>query len=65
MVRLQIWVVSNTPSLPLLSGPLWPGVVVAVSVTSMGQIVLIIICIQLDHVQKKKEKKKGNLKQLL
>ena len=30
----------NTPSLPLLPGPLWPGVVAPDMVLSMGQIEL-------------------------
>ena len=39
---LEIW--STTP-LPLLPGPLWPGVVVPVSVSSIGQIELF------DHLR--------------
>ena len=35
---LEIWWIWSTPSLPLLSGPLWPGMVVPVRVPSMGQI---------------------------
>ena len=35
---LELWEVWSTSSLPLLSGPLWPGVVVLVGVQSMGQI---------------------------
>ena len=31
---LELWRGWNTPSLPLLSGPLWPGVVVLVKVTT-------------------------------
>ena len=27
LVMLELWGVQNTPSLPLLPGPLWPGVV--------------------------------------
>ena len=37
---LESWGIWNTPSLPLLSGPLWPEVVVLVRVSSMGQIEL-------------------------
>ena len=35
---LEIWGMWSTPSLPLLPGPLWPGVVVPDRVLSMGQI---------------------------
>ena len=35
---LEIWGMSSIPSLPLLSGPLWPGVVAPDRVLSMGQI---------------------------
>ena len=31
-VMLEIWEIWSTPSLPLLPGPLWPGVVAPVSV---------------------------------
>ena len=43
MVRLLFWRFSeilNTPSLSLLPGPLWPGIVVPVWISSMGQIAL-------------------------
>ena len=35
---LEIWRIWSTPSLPLLSDPLWPGVVAPDRVPSMGQI---------------------------
>ena len=35
---LEIWRMWNTPSSLLIPVPLWPGVVVAVRVPSMGQI---------------------------
>ena len=34
---LEIWRMLSTPSLPLLSGSLWPGVVAPDRVLSMGQ----------------------------
>ena len=34
---LEIWGIQSTPSLPLLPGPFWPGVVVPDRVLSMGQ----------------------------
>ena len=37
---LELWEIRSTPSLPLLPGPLWPGVVAPDRVPSMGQIVL-------------------------
>ena len=37
---LEFWGMWSTPSLPLLPGPLWPGVVVPDRVLSMGQIEL-------------------------
>ena len=37
---LELWKMWSTPSLALLSRPLWPGVVVQVGVQSMGQIEL-------------------------
>ena len=37
---LTFWVMWSTPSLPLLPGPLWPGVVVPVIISSMSQIEL-------------------------
>ena len=37
-VILELWGMWNTPSLPLLPGVLWPGVVALDSVLSMGQI---------------------------
>ena len=39
-VMLEIWGMQSTPSLPSLSGPLWPGVVPPVRAPSMGQIEL-------------------------
>ena len=35
---LEIWGIRCTPSLPLLPGPLWPGLVAPDRVLSMGQI---------------------------
>ena len=35
-VPAMIWGVRSTPSLPLLPGPLWPGVVALDRVLSMG-----------------------------
>ena len=35
---LELWRMWSNPLLPLLSGPLWPGVVVPVRAPSMGQI---------------------------
>ena len=40
---LELWGIRSTPSLPLLSGPLWPGVVMPDRVPSMGQIELFDI----------------------
>ena len=37
-VILELWGMWSPPSLPLLPGPLWPGVVVPDRVLSMGQI---------------------------
>ena len=37
---LQLWGMWSTSSLPLLPGPLWPGVVVPDKVLSMDQIEL-------------------------
>ena len=37
-VILELWGIQCTPSLPLLPGPLWPGVVAPDRVLSMGQI---------------------------
>ena len=34
---LELWGMQSTPSLPFLSGPLWPGVVAHDRVLSMGQ----------------------------
>ena len=35
-VMLGLWGMRNTPSLPLLTGPLWPGVVALDRVLSIG-----------------------------
>ena len=35
---LDLWVMRSTLSLPLVPGPLWPGVVTSDRVLSMGQI---------------------------
>ena len=40
---LELWGMWSTPSLPLLPGPLWPGVVTPDGVQSMGQIELLDI----------------------
>ena len=37
---LEVWGMQSTPSLPLLPGSLWPGVVASDRVLSMGQIKL-------------------------
>ena len=37
-VMLELWGMQSTPLLPLLPGPLWPGVVAPDRVLSMGQI---------------------------
>ena len=37
---LEFWGMRITPSLPLLPGPLWPGMVAPDRVLSMGQIEL-------------------------
>ena len=39
-VVLELWGVRSTPSLPLLPGPLWPGVVAPDGVLSVGWIEL-------------------------
>ena len=39
-VTLELWGIGSTPSLPLLPGPLWPGVVSPDRVLSMHQIEL-------------------------
>ena len=38
-VMLELWAMQNIPYLPLLSGPLWPGMVALDRVLSMGQII--------------------------
>ena len=40
---LDLWGMQSTSSLPLLSGPLWPGVVAPDRILSMGQIELFDI----------------------
>ena len=40
---LKLWGMLSTPSLPSLSGPLWPGVVAPDCVLSMAQIVWHLI----------------------
>ena len=35
-VLLELWGMQSTPSLPLLPGPLWPGVVAPNRTLSMG-----------------------------
>ena len=41
MTLNRIWLCSSSPSLPLLSGPLWPGVVIIVFFPFLDQIKLI------------------------
>ena len=40
---LELWEMMSAPSLPLLPGPLWPGVVAPDKGLSMGQIELFDI----------------------
>ena len=49
-LALEIWGMWSTPSLPLLPGPLWSGVVVLDRVLSMGQIELTV-CKQMTAVK--------------
>ena len=42
-VMLELWGMQSTPSLPLLPGPLWFGVVAPDRVLSIGQIELFDI----------------------
>ena len=44
---LELWRMWSTPSLPLFSGPLWPGVVALVCVLSMDQIELFNLLLYL------------------
>ena len=44
-VMLELWGMWNTPSLPSLPGPLWPGVIAPDKVPSMGQIELNCVLI--------------------
>ena len=37
---LELWRIRNTPSLPALTGSLWPGVVAPDRVLSMGKLEL-------------------------
>ena len=39
-MMLELWGMQSTPSLPLLPGPLWPGVAVLDRALSMGQVKL-------------------------
>ena len=51
-VMLELWGMHSNISLPLLPGPLWPGVVAPDRVLSMGQIELFDIqteCKQMTH----------------
>ena len=51
-VMLKLWGVRSTPSLPLLLGSLWPGVVTPDRVLSIGQIELFdfqTVCKQMDY----------------
>ena len=43
LVMLGLWGIQSTPSLPLLSGPLWPGMVAPDRALSMGWIELWIV----------------------
>ena len=43
LVMPELWGMWGTPSLPLLPGPLWPGVVAPEKVLSKGQIELFDI----------------------
>ena len=43
---LKLWEMQSTPLLPLLPGPLWPGVVAPDRVLSMGQIELNCVLMQ-------------------
>ena len=38
----ELWGMQSTPSLPLLPGPLWPGVVAPERALSMGEIELTV-----------------------
>ena len=40
---LELWEMQDTPSLPLLPGPLWPGIVAPDRFLSMSQIELFDI----------------------
>ena len=40
-ILLDLWGMQSTPSLPLLPGPFWPGVVAPGRVLSVGQIELL------------------------
>ena len=51
---LELWGMGSTPSLPLLPGPLWPGVVVPYRVLSMGHIELfnhLTVCKQMTDIE--------------
>ena len=53
-VMLELWEKQSTPSLPSLSGPLWPRVVALDRVPSMGQIELFHIwteCKQMTYTK--------------
>ena len=43
---VELWVMQCTTTLPLLSGPLWPGMVAPDRVLSMGQKELICVIMQ-------------------
>ena len=45
LVMLELWEMQSTPSLPSLSGPLWPKVVAPDRALSMGQIELNCVLI--------------------
>ena len=44
-VMLELWGMLSTPSLPSLTGPLWPGVVAPDRVLSVGQIELSYVLV--------------------
>ncbi len=49
-VMLEFWGMQNTPSLPLLPGPLWPGMVAPDRDLSIGQIKQTV-CKQMTDVK--------------
>ena len=47
---MELWGMQSTPSLLLLPGPLWPGVVALDRVISMGQIEQTV-CKQMTNIK--------------